>query len=174
MPQRSAGLLLYNGYGADLMVVLVHSGGPFWRNREGGAWQIPKGLIAPGETSLAAAIRETAEELGTIFTGEADALGEIPQAGGKYVEAFAMEALWNPDTLVSNDFEIEWPPRSGRQQFFPEVDAARWFGWEDAYKMMLASQRPFLDRLRAFVMSPANRSTVGDADREVGGMDRLR
>jgi predicted NUDIX family NTP pyrophosphohydrolase len=149
MPQRSAGLLLYRRNGDILEVLLVHPGGPFWRNKDVGAWQIPKGLIEPGEEARAAALREASEELGVHFEGGTLALGEVRQAGGKYVEAFALETDLDPDAIVSNRFEIEWPPRSGRPQSFPEVDAARWFGLGEAREMMLASQRPFLDRLEA-------------------------
>jgi predicted NUDIX family NTP pyrophosphohydrolase len=149
MVQRSAGLLLYRVDDDGLAVLLVHPGGPFWRNRDAGAWQIPKGAIEPGETPLAAALRETAEELGRAFAGDAMSLGEIRQAGGKNVEAFALAADFDPEALVSNSFEIEWPPRSGRRQSFPEVDAARWFAIAEARAMMLPSQLPFLDRLQA-------------------------
>lgn len=149
--QRSAGLLLYKRPRSVLSILLVHPGGPFWRHEDRGAWQIPKGLIGPNETPLAAAIRETTEELGTVFAGRAFPLGDIRQAGGKYVEAFAMEADWDPETLASNRFELEWPLRSGRMRSFPEVDAARWFSLEDARVMMLASQLPFLDRLQSLI-----------------------
>ncbi len=144
---HSAGLLLYRRR-EGLEILLVHPGGPFWRNKTLGAWQLPKGAVEPGEASLAAALREASEELGTTFTGDAMSLGHVRQSGGKYVEAFALQAEFDPDQLVSNCFEIEWPPRSGRQQSFPEVDAARWFDLDDARRWMLASQLPFLDRLR--------------------------
>lgn len=151
MPPRSAGLLPYRLVDGALAVLLVHPGGPFWRNKHSAAWQIAKGMIAPGEPALEAALREAAEELGTRFEGNPAPLGEIRQAGGKYVEAFALEAEFDPDTLASNQFELEWPPRGGKLQSFPEVDAARWFAVDDAREMMLASQRPFLDRLEALL-----------------------
>lgn len=153
MPQRSAGLLLYRVRDGVTEVLLIHPGGPFWRNKDIGAWQIPKGLIEAGENPLAAALREAAEELGMILTGVAIPLGEVRQAGGKYVEAFALQADFDAATIVSNEFEIEWPPRSGKRQWFPEVDAARWFTLDAARGMMLASQKPFLDRLAAHLAS---------------------
>jgi len=150
VPQRSAGLLLYNARGGTLSVLLVHPGGPFWRNKDAGAWQIPKGLIEPKEDALAAALREASEELGTDFRkreGDALPLGQIRQAGGKLVEAFALEAELDTESIVSNRFEIEWPPRSGERQSFPEIDAGRWFGMDEARAMMLPSQLPLLERL---------------------------
>jgi len=128
-------------------MLLVHPGGPYWRNKHVGVWQIPKGLIRPGEDAAAAALREAYEELGVELDGELRALGQVRQAGGKYVQAFALEAEVDTDTILSNLFEMEWPPRSGRMQSFPEVDAARWFTPAEARAMILPSQAPFLDRL---------------------------
>lgn len=145
--KHSAGLLIYKRDLDGLHVLLVHPGGPFWRNKRVGAWQIPKGLLDAGEDSRCAARRETEEELGTRFEGEMTSLGTVKQAGGKRVDAFALEAEFDPETLVSNTFEMEWPPRSGIQQTFPEVDAAQWFDMADARRIILASQTPFLDRL---------------------------
>jgi predicted NUDIX family NTP pyrophosphohydrolase len=150
VPQRSAGLLLYHRRDGTLSVLLVHPGGPFWRNKQAGAWQIPKGLIEPGEDTLAAALREASEELGTDYRKRgADALplGEIRQAGGKLVEAFALEAELDTEAIVSNRFEIEWPPRGGERRSFPEIDAGRWFEMDEARAMILPSQLPLLDRL---------------------------
>ncbi|EZP72865.1 NUDIX hydrolase [Sphingomonas paucimobilis] len=151
--QRSAGLLLYRLAAGTTEVLLVHPGGPFWRNKDAGAWQIPKGLIAPGEEPLAAALREASEELGMAFDGTPLPLGEIRQTGGKYVDAFALEADIDVSRVVSNQFEMEWPPRSGKRQSFPEIDAARWFTLAEARTMMLTSQQPFLDRLKPLVRS---------------------
>lgn len=128
-------------------VLLVHPGGPYWRRRDAGAWQIPKGAIEPGEKPVAAARREAGEELGVTLDGELQLLGEVRQAGGKIVEAFAIEAEVDADAIESNLFEMEWPPRSGQMQSFPEVDAARWFGLDEARAMMLESQKPFLEML---------------------------
>ncbi|OWQ90648.1 NUDIX domain-containing protein [Sphingopyxis witflariensis] len=147
MTGQSAGILLYRRSGGALQVLLVHPGGPFWRRRDRGAWQIPKGLIAPGESAEDAARREAQEELGVALEGPLAALGQLRQAGGKMVEAFALEQDIDAAAIVSNRFELEWPPESGRSQFFPEVDAARWFTLAEADTTMLSSQRPFLDRL---------------------------
>ena len=147
MAQRSAGLLIFRRREGGIEVLLVHPGGPFWRNKDVGAWQIPKGLIEPGEDAAVAGRREAEEELGLVLAGELVPLGEIKQAGGKIVEAFALEHDLAAEAIRSNMFEMEWPQRSGRMQSFPEVDAARWFGLDEARAMMLESQRPLLDRL---------------------------
>nr|WP_047168354.1 NUDIX domain-containing protein [Sphingomonas sp. Y57] len=148
MAQKSAGLLLFRRDGGAIEVLLVHPGGPYWRNKDAGAWQIPKGLIEPGEDAASAARREAAEELGMAIEGEPVPLGEIRQTGGKIVEAFAVEADLDATAVHSNSFEMEWPPRSGRMQSFPEIDAAQWFGIDEARNMMLPSQVPLLDYLR--------------------------
>ena len=144
---RSAGILLWRRGAAGVEVLLVHPGGPFWRNRREGAWQLPKGGIAPGESPEAAARREFAEELGHPAEGAVVPLGELRQAGGKHVAAFALAGDLDPAAIVSNLFELEWPPRSGRRKSFPEVDEARWFALAEAETAMLASQRPFLAAL---------------------------
>jgi predicted NUDIX family NTP pyrophosphohydrolase len=118
-------------------VRLVHPGGPFWRNKRVGARQIPKGLIEPDEDPIQAALRETEEELGTRFDDDTMLLVSVTHAGGKYVVAFALRSDFNVATLASNDFEMEWPPRSGKHQRFPEVDEARWFTMAHARTMML-------------------------------------
>jgi predicted NUDIX family NTP pyrophosphohydrolase len=146
---RSAGLLIWRRRADAIEVLLVHPGGPYWRNRDAGAWQIPKGLIEPGEEAATAARREAQEELGVAIEGTLIPLGEIRQKGGKIVEAFAVEAEVDASAISSSLFEIEWPPRSGRMQSFPEVDAARWFGVGDACEMMLASQNSLIERLLA-------------------------
>lgn len=128
-------------------MLLVHPGGPFWRNKDAGAWQIPKGFVESGEEPRAAARREAEEELGIRLTGELHPLGQLKQAGGKLVEAFALEQQVDVDAVESNRFEMEWPPRSGKIQSFPEIDEARWFPLSSALSSMLASQRPLLDRL---------------------------
>jgi predicted NUDIX family NTP pyrophosphohydrolase len=140
---------MYRRRGSDgaLEVLLVHFGGPFWRNRDEGAWAIPKGLIAPGESPEAAARREFEEELGTAAEGTLLSLGRIRQKGGKWVEAFALEGDLDAEAIVSNHFTVEWPPRSGRFASYPEVDAARWFDLGAARAKMLSSQLPLLDRL---------------------------
>lgn len=146
----SAGILLFRRHPL-LEILLVHPGGPFWRHRDQGAWQIPKGLVEPGETPEAAARREVAEELGIEVVGPLIALGSVRQTGGKVVHAFAVERDFDPAGLISNMVEIEWPPASGRRTRFPEVDAARWFAVAEAERAMLASQLPFIERLLAAV-----------------------
>jgi predicted NUDIX family NTP pyrophosphohydrolase len=136
---------------AGTEVLLVHPGGPFYRNKNAGSWQIPKGLVEPGEDSGQTAMRETEEELGIVLEGTPWPLATIRQAGGKTVEAFAREQIVDADAIVSNMFEMEWPPRSGRQASFPEVDRAAWYGWEEAHAMMLVSQRPLLDALKTAI-----------------------
>lgn len=148
MPERSAGILLHRLEArAGRQVLLVHPGGPFWRKRDDGAWMIPKGLIGDGETALAAAIREFEEELGRSPPGKPQPLGTIRQAGGKQVEAFAAEGDLDADAIRSNEFEMEWPPRSGRMTRFPEVDRATWFTLNEARTKILPSQAPLLDLL---------------------------
>ena len=147
MPARSAGILLHRRTARRLEVLLVHPGGPFWRNKDVGAWQIPKGIVAPGENDEAAARREVAEELGVEVGGRLIPLGEIRQAGGKTVVAYAAERDLDPAAIVSNTIEIEWPPRSGREITIPEIDEARWFDLGDAHRYILPSQAPLLDRL---------------------------
>ncbi|HWI86167.1 MAG TPA: NUDIX domain-containing protein [Sphingomonas sp.] len=155
MSDHSAGILLYRQRERGLEVLLVHPGGPFWRRRDVGAWQIPKGGIDKGETLLAAALREFEEELGVPAIGEPRPLGRIRQAAGKWVDAFALQGDLDPDGIVSMTFEMEWPPRSGGLQRFPEVDRAAWFTLAEARRMMLRSQRPLLDELERFVSDGA-------------------
>jgi predicted NUDIX family NTP pyrophosphohydrolase len=147
MPKRSAGLLMYRGAGPRLELLLVHPGGPFWAKKDLGAWSIPKGEYADDEDPLAAARREFAEETGAQADGPFCPLGEVAQAGGKRVSAWAVEGDFDPAALVSNTFELEWPPRSGRKRSFPEVDRAAWFSPAEARQKILAGQRPFVDRL---------------------------
>jgi predicted NUDIX family NTP pyrophosphohydrolase len=130
-------------------VLLVHFGGPQWRSRDAGAWAIPKGLVEEGEALEACARREFEEELGVRPKGELAPLGRIRQKGGKWVEAFALEGDLDPEAIVSNSFTIEWPPRSGRLQTFPEVDRAAWFTLARAREMILPSQLPILDSFEA-------------------------
>jgi predicted NUDIX family NTP pyrophosphohydrolase len=147
----SAGILMYRGTGSSLEVLLVHPGGPFWRNKDDGAWSIPKGEIAAGENPEDVARREFLEELGSALVGPLQPLGEIRQRGGKRVHAFAIKGDLDIRTIKSNIFEMEWPPRSGRQQAFPEVDRADWFALREARVKILDGQRPLLDRLEKLV-----------------------
>jgi len=143
----SAGILAYRRHDGRVEMFLVHPGGPFWAARDAGAWQIPKGMVGPGEDPAEAACREFREEIGSAPSGILQPLGRIRQAGGKWVEAFAIEMEIDPDTIVSNQFDLEWPPRSGTIRSFPEIDRARWFSIAAARTAMLASQLPLLDRL---------------------------
>ena len=120
-PPLSAGVLLFRERGGELQVLLIKPGGPFWRNKNAGAWMIPKGLVEPGEAPAEAALREFAEETGTELSAVPFPLAIVRQAGGKIVEAFAVEGDLDPATVSSNEFELEWPPRSGRRVRFPEV-----------------------------------------------------
>ena len=147
--KHSAGVLLYRRTGGRIEVLLVHPGGPYWQRKDRGAWQIPKGEVAPGEAPAEAARREVAEELGVALAGELRPLGEIRQTGGKWVSAYAIEHDLDPAAIRSNEFEMEWPPHSGERRRFPEVSAAKWLVLEEARALMLPSQLPLLDRLAA-------------------------
>ena len=147
MPKRSAAILMWKRDGGRLHVLLVHPGGPFWRNKDLGAWSIPKGEYPDEEDAESAARREFAEELGLEMSAPLTALGQVKQRGGKLVTAFAAELDLDPRSLRSNTFEMEWPPRSGKRQSFPEVDRAEWFRLEEAREKINAGQRPLLDRL---------------------------
>jgi len=128
-------------------VLLVHPGGPYWARKDVGAWSIPKGEVAEAEDALAAARREFREETGAAVEGDAISLGEARQKSGKIICAFAIEGNLKADALVSNRFEMEWPPRSGRRASFPEVDRAEWFSPDAAMKKINASQKVFIERL---------------------------
>ncbi|HEX8580089.1 MAG TPA: NUDIX domain-containing protein [Allosphingosinicella sp.] len=149
MREYSAGIILYRRGAQGLEVLLTHPGGPFWRNKDAGAWMIPKGGVEEGEDAAACALREFEEELGTRPEGTPRPLCRIRQKGGKWVEAFALEGDLDADAIVSNLFEIEVPPRSGRFRSYPEVDRAAWFTMEAARAMILPSQMPILDALEA-------------------------
>ena len=149
MGTRSAGILMYRHTEGGMVVLLVHPGGPFWRNRDLGAWSIPKGEYQEGEDPQIAARREFAEELGVDPKGPLRPLGQLRQRGGKIVVAYALEGTLDVATVRSNKIAIEWPPRSGRRQSFPEVDRAEWFDIEFARTKMLSAQVELLDRLLA-------------------------
>jgi predicted NUDIX family NTP pyrophosphohydrolase len=147
MPLRSAGILAFRKNQGVIEVLLVHPGGPFWRNKDLGAWSIPKGECGAGEDPETAARREFREELGVELTQAVAPLGDVRQRGGKTVTAFAAEAVVDVTNIKSNTFEIEWPPRSGRRQEFPEVDRAEWFDLESARGKINQAQKALLDRL---------------------------
>jgi predicted NUDIX family NTP pyrophosphohydrolase len=148
MPKTSAGLLLYKRGLNRLLVLLVHPGGPLWARKELGSWSIPKGEVERDEALDAAALREFHEEIGMAAPREGlIALGEVKQAGGKRVYAFAAEGDLDPALIRSNTFEMEWPPGSGRRRTFPEIDRAEWFALDLARDKIIPAQRAFLDRL---------------------------
>ena len=148
-PPRSAGVLLFRKRDGAAQVLLIKPGGPFWKNKDVGAWMIPKGQVEPGERAAEAALREFEEETGTRLTAVPFPLATVRQAGGKRVEAFAVEGDLDAAAVRSNEFEMEWPPRSGRRQSFPECEEARWMSLAEARTMMLPSQLPLLDALDA-------------------------
>jgi predicted NUDIX family NTP pyrophosphohydrolase len=159
--QLSAGILAYRRSDDVIAVLLVHPGGPFWRNKDDGAWSIPKGEIGATEDPEAAARREFTEELGPSATiGPLRSLGEVVQRGGKRVMAFAGEGDFDPGKLASNSFEIEWPPHSGRMQAFPEVDRAEWYDLETAKTKILSGQIDPLDRVEEVLLNPRPPETL--------------
>ena len=146
--RQSSGILLHRLRGGELEVLLVHPGGPFWARRDAGAWSIPKGEHELDEESLAAARREFQEELGSAPPdGPIVDLGEVRQKGGKLVHAWSLEGDLDPERIVSNTFELEWPPRSGRSIDVPEVDRAEWFTLADARERINEAQVTLLERL---------------------------
>lgn len=149
MPITSAGILMYRLHEGVPQVLLAHPGGPFWRRRDEGAWMLPKGELSPGEQAEAAARREFEEELGAPAMGPLHPLGRLRQRGGKWVEAFALQGNFNPATLQSNAFELEWPPHSGQRASFPEIDRVAWLTLAEAREKILPSQAELLDRLEA-------------------------
>ena len=147
--KRSAGILLFRRR-AELEVLLVHPGGPFWAKKDLGAWSIPKGEHDEGEDGQACAIREFTEETGSAPSpGQLQDLGTIRQKAGKTVQAWALEGDLDAAAVRSNTFELQWPPRSGRMQVFPEIDRAEWFGLDEARERINPAQADFLDRLVA-------------------------
>jgi predicted NUDIX family NTP pyrophosphohydrolase len=151
MPKLSAGILLYRHTAAGLEVFLVHPGGPFWAKKDAGAWTIPKGECQLGEDALAAARRELAEETGFRPEGRYVTLGSFRQSSAKRVEAWALECDVDPARLTSNTFQMEWPPKSGRMQDFPEVDRAGWFTPPEAARKILKGQVPILEALYGYL-----------------------
>jgi len=149
----SAGLLVYRRKPA-LQVLLAHPGGPFWAKKDDGAWSIPKGLVEPGDELLATAKREFDEETGLSVSGEFVPLETVRQKSSKALHAFAIEAAPDLNNFKSNDFEMEWPPKSGRKQRFPEVDRVAWFGLREAENKMHAYQRPLLHELKKLLRHP--------------------
>jgi predicted NUDIX family NTP pyrophosphohydrolase len=147
MARTSAGILLFRRRPAGVEVMLVHPGGPFWAKKDMGAWSMPKGLMNEGEDRLQAAKREFLEETGMAIAGECLDLGAHKQPGGKMIAAFAQEGDFDPASLTSNAFSIEWPPHSGRMAEFPEVDKAAWFSIGEAMEKATKGQRPIIAAL---------------------------
>jgi predicted NUDIX family NTP pyrophosphohydrolase len=151
MAKVSAGVLIYRWRSGALQVLLVHPGGPFWAKKDLGAWSIPKGEVAEGEDPAATARREMEEETGMRPNATLQRLSPVKQKGGKTVVAWAVEGDGDPAAFKSNTFTIEWPPRSGRMQEFPEVDRAEWFSLEEARRKLLSAQVAFVDELERIV-----------------------
>lgn len=147
MPPPSAGILLFRERNDAVEVLLIKPGGPFWRNKDEGAWMIPKGAIEAGETPADAAMREFHEEIGTKLERTPFPLCAIRQSGGKLVQVFALEGDLDPARLKSVSFEMEWPPKSGEIHSFPEAEEARWMALAEARRMMLPSQLPIINAL---------------------------
>ncbi|WP_142603830.1 NUDIX domain-containing protein [Solitalea koreensis] len=147
MPQKSAGILLYRFNKSSYEVLLVHPGGPFWSKKDLGAWSIPKGEFSEHEEPLSAARREFTEEIGMPVTGEFIQLTSVKQKGGKVIYAWALQGSINTEHIKCNTFEIEWPPKSGKKQEFPEIDKAEWFSFSEAKQKINPSQAAFIDEL---------------------------
>jgi predicted NUDIX family NTP pyrophosphohydrolase len=147
MPRQSAGILCHRRRSGKLEVLLVHPGGPYWKNKDEGAWSIPKGEFGDSDDPLEAAKREVTEEIGASLAGPFEALGSVRQPGGKVVHAWAVETDLDTAQVTSNTFVMEWPPKSGKTQAFPEVDRAEWFPMAEAERKILKGQLPLLQRL---------------------------
>ncbi len=160
MAKQSAGLLLYKKTPDGLQVLLGHPGGPFWAKRDQNAWSIPKGEFVEGEEPLKAAKREFREEMGRDAPeGAIMELGSAKQSSGKIVHAWAMEADFDPSDIQSNEFQMEWPPKSGQQQAFPEIDRAGWFTVAAARQKLVKGQLPLLEKLAELLQVPSGSQT---------------
>lgn len=159
--KKSAGLLLFRLKSGKLEVLLAHMGGPYWEKRDEGSWSIPKGEFDENEDPLAAAKREFEEETGTVPAGDFIPLEPLKQPSGKLIYAWALKAEFDPATLRCNMFSMEWPPKSGKQQEFPEVDRAAWFAPEAAKRKILKGQAPFVDQLQ-LILGTGNQGQAGD------------
>ena len=169
MAKTSAGLLMYRTRGGRVQALLVHLGGPFWSKKDLGAWSIPKGEYPPDEDPFAAAQREFTEETGCVASGKFIRLRPIKQPSGKIIHAWAVRGDCDPTAIRSNTFSIEWPPGSGRQREFPEVDRAGWFGLQEAKEKIMKGQLGFLDELEEML-----RNNAGIDDRTDGKVSDTR
>ncbi len=152
MPKKSAGILLYRFRNKNPQVFLVHMGGPFWAKKDEGAWTIPKGEFSPEEDPLNAAKREFEEETGFSVVGKFIELSPIKQSGGKQIYAWAVEGDCDPAAIQSNTFTLEWPPKSGKQQEFPEIDRADWFSLQTAKQKILKGQKPLIQEFEEKIL----------------------
>ncbi|HLA09567.1 MAG TPA: NUDIX domain-containing protein [Pyrinomonadaceae bacterium] len=159
--KKSAGLLLFRQTSGGLEVLLAHMGGPYWEKKDEGSWSIPKGEFDESEDPLAAAKREFEEETGTVPVGDFIPLEPLKQPSGKLIYAWALKAEFDPATLRCNMFSMEWPPKSGRQQEFPEIDRAEWLTPEVAKRKILKGQAPFVDQLQK-ILGVADSGQNGD------------
>jgi predicted NUDIX family NTP pyrophosphohydrolase len=151
MPRISAGILMYRIHDGKLQMLLAHPGGPFFKNKDDGAWSIPKGEIEPGEDLFEAAKREFEEETGFTPTGPFTVLRPVKQKGGKMVHAWAFEGECDPSAIVSNTFTMEWPPKSGRLMAFPEIDRAEFFDVAAARRKIKAGQEALIEQIQQMV-----------------------
>ncbi len=155
MPDVSAGILVYRRKGKRFEVFLIHPGGPFWAKKDLGVWSIPKGLVEPDEDLLETAQREFREETGFLLSGPFHPLSPVKLRSGKTVHAWATEGDFDPEDMKSNSFTMEWPPRSGKQQAFPEADRGAWFTLLQAREKITAGQAPLLEELRLLAADSA-------------------
>ena len=158
MAKQSAGVLLFRMKREQLEVFLVHPGGPFWIKKDAGAWSIPKGEIETGEEALQVAIREFKEETGQEIEGSFSELQPVKQKAGKIIKAWAVEGDIDENTIVSNTFEIEWPPGSGKKKIFPEVDKAQWFSLTEASEKINPGQLPLIEELQQIIRNKNKKS----------------
>lgn len=152
MRKKAAGILLYRQTGSSVEVLLIHPGGPFWAKKDEGSWSIPKGEISENEDPLMAAQREFQEETGFSVQGPFISIGSVKQSSGKVVQAWACAGNVDASAIQSNNFNLEWPPHSGKYQDFPEADRAEWFSLTEARKKILKVQLPFLENLEQLLL----------------------
>ncbi|HEX9980960.1 MAG TPA: NUDIX domain-containing protein [Flavobacterium sp.] len=150
--KQSAGILLYKRSNNSLLFLLAHPGGPFWKNKDSGSWSIPKGEFTDDEDPLDAARREFTEEIGTVLNGNFLELTPVKQKSGKTIYAWAAEGDLDPEKIISNIFEMEWPPKSGKMQSFPEIDRAGWFPEAEALQKINPAQADFIRQIKEILL----------------------